>query len=236
MDFKKWLGAGLGWVFGGPIGALLGYGAVSLFEKLKENKGSYQNHQAEFQISLLVLSAYVIKADGRVDQKELDYVRAAFRKMFGEASAEESFRVFNKVMKDDKVSLRSVCLQIRTKISHPERLQLIHFLYNLSLADGMITAPEVEMIQRIGSYLSISPKDMDSIKAMFYSSPDAMYKILEIDSNASDAELKKAYRKMALKYHPDKLEQMSDEVKEAARHKFMKVQEAYEGIKKERGL
>lgn len=237
MSYTRWLAAGLGWIItGGPIGVLLGYGAVTLLEKLSKNKNKYTNHQAEFQLSLLVLSAYVIKADGRVDQKELDYVRASFRKMFGEESAEESFRLFKKVIHDNEVSLRSVCLQVREKISHPERLQLIHFLYNLSLADGVVSESEVDVIQKMGTYFNISQKDMDSIKAMFYNAPDGMYKILEVDPKASDAELKKAYRKMALKYHPDKLEQMSEEVKESARQKFMKVQEAYELIKKERGL
>ena len=208
MSYTRWLAAGLGWVLaGGPLGALLGYGAVSLLEKISASKGggTRENHQAEFQISVLVLAAYVIKADGKVDQKELDYVRASFRQMFGEESAEESFKLFKKVIQNDKVSLRSVCMEIRSKVSHPERLQLIHFLYNLSLADGQITDPEVEMIERIGLYLNINPKDLASIKAMFYSSPDAWYKILEIAPTASDAELKKAYRKMALKYHPDKL-------------------------------
>ena len=237
MSFNKWLAAGFGWIIaGGPIGALLGFGVVTLLEKISKNKSGKTNHQAEFQISLLVLSAYVIKADGRVDQKELDYVRASFRKMFGAESAEESFRLFKKVINDDKVSLRSVCLQIREKISHPERLQLIHFLYNLSLADGVISEEEIHVIQKVGVYFNISPKDMDSIKAMFYKAVDGMYKILEVEPTVSDKELKKAYRKMALKYHPDKLEQMSETVKEAAREKFMKVQEAYDTIKKERGI
>ena len=80
-------------------------------------------------------------------------------------------------------------------------------------------------------------KDFESIKAMFLKqTPESAYKILEIDKSASDADVKKAYRKMVKKYHPDKLEHMDEAYKKGAREKFDKVQEAYETIQKERGF
>ena len=81
-----------------------------------------------------------------------------------------------------------------------------------------------------------SSSDMESIKAMFVKATDSAYKILEISSSASDDEVKKAYRTMAKKYHPDKLQSKDPALIKGAQEKFLKVQEAYEAIQKERGL
>ena len=71
---------------------------------------------------------------------------------------------------------------------------------------------------------------------MFFKSADDAYKILEIEKSATDSEIKKAYRNMAKKYHPDKLQHMDEAYQKGAQEKFNKVQEAYEQIQKERGL
>jgi len=238
----KWITGGLGWMFGGPMGALLGYALGSLFSKAEEQEKFQRHYQnmsapaAQFEISLLILAAYVIKADGKVDQKELDYVRAQFKQMFGARRAQESFKVFKHIINSKEVSLRQICLQIDKHVSHSQRLQLIHFLYGISMADGHIDAKEVEIIEKIGAYMYINVHDMASIKAMFYIEPKQNYKILELDPKASDAEVKKAYRKMAIKYHPDKLSDLSEAQQKMGKEKFIKVQEAYEAIKNERGI
>lgn len=238
----KWITGGLGWMFAGPMGALLGYALGSLFSNAEEQE-NFQRHYksmsqpaANFEISLLVLAAYVIKADGKVDPRELDYVREQFKQLFGAHRAKESFKVFKQIINSKEVSLRQICLQIDKQLSHPQRLQLIHFLYGISLADGHLDAKEVEMIERIGAYMYINVHDLASIKAMFYKEPKQYYKILELDVTCSDSELKKAYRKMAMKYHPDKLSELSEAQQKMGQEKFMKVQEAYEAIKKERGI
>ena len=238
----KWITGGLGWMFGGPMGALLGYALGSLFSKAEEQEKFQRHYQnmsapaAQFEISLLILAAYVIKADGKVDQRELDYVRAQFKQMFGDRRAEESFKVFKHIINSKEVSLRQICLQIDKHVSHAQRLQLIHFLYGISMADGHIDAKEVEIIEKIGAYMYINVHDMASIKAMFYKEPKQNYKILELDPKASDSEVKKAYRKMAMKYHPDKLSDLSEAQQKMGQEKFLKVQEAYEAIKNERGI
>jgi DnaJ like chaperone protein len=79
-------------------------------------------------------------------------------------------------------------------------------------------------------------KDFESIKAMFFKNPDSAYKILEIENTATDAEVKSAYRTMAKKYHPDKLQHMDEAYQKGAEEKFTKVQEAYEQLQKERGF
>jgi DnaJ like chaperone protein len=71
---------------------------------------------------------------------------------------------------------------------------------------------------------------------MFFKSADSAYKILEIDKSASDAEIKKAYRTMVKKYHPDKLVNMDEAYQKGAKEKFNKVQQAYEQLQRERGF
>ena len=238
----KWITGGLGWMFAGPMGALLGYALGSLFSKAEEQdkfQRHYQNMSApaaQFEISLLILAAYVIKADGKVDQRELDYVRAQFKQMFGARRAEESFKVFKHIINSKEVSLRQICLQIDKHVSHAQRLQLIHFLYGISMADGHVDVKEVEIIEKIGRYMYINIHDMASIKAMFFKEPKQYYKILDITSSASDSDVKRAYRKMAMKYHPDKLSELSQAQQKMGKEKFLKVQEAYEAIKNERGI
>ena len=79
-------------------------------------------------------------------------------------------------------------------------------------------------------------RDFESIKAMFFNNPDSAYKILEIEKTASSTEIKKAYRTMVKKYHPDKLQHMDEVYRKGAEQKFRRVQEAYEQLQKERGF
>ncbi|WNW00904.1 TerB family tellurite resistance protein [Tenacibaculum sp. HL-MS23] len=248
--FAKWLGAGAGFTMGGPIGAIIGFAVGSFIdgvsvEDFMQEQQEYQRRSkpqqrgratsGDFEITLLILASVVIKADGKVDKRELDYVRMHFVKMYGKERANHAFKLFNGIIKK-KISTRQVCIQIRQHMSHSSRLQLLHFLFGIAKADGQVTASEEEEIRKIGSYLYINDHDYSSIKAMFYDETDGAYKILEITKEATNDELKKAYRKMAKKYHPDKLEGLGEEHKEGANEKFQKIQAAYEQIKNERGI
>jgi DnaJ like chaperone protein len=84
--------------------------------------------------------------------------------------------------------------------------------------------------------LGITATDYESIRNMFIPATDAAYRILEVDRSVSDEELKKAYRKMALKYHPDKVSHLGEDFRKTAEEKFKSVNEAWEKIKKERNL
>ncbi|WP_159946445.1 TerB family tellurite resistance protein [Polaribacter septentrionalilitoris] len=250
-NFTKWLGAGLGFSFGGPIGAAIGFAIGSFVDgfsddDLKEEQEEYQRsvkgaernrntQSGDFEMSLLVLASIVIKSDGKVDQRELDYVRAQFVSMYGKQRANNAFKLFNGIIKK-KVSARQVCIQIRQNMSHASRLQLVHFLFGIAKADEFVTEIEVEEIRKISSYLYINQRDFESIKAMFFDASDNAYKILEIEKSASNSELKSAYRKMVKKYHPDKLRDLGEEHLKGAKDKFQSIQNAYEKIKNERGL
>ena len=94
----------------------------------------------------------------------------------------------------------------------------------------------MHVIEQIAHYLGLTEKDYESLKAMHYKDSESAYKILEIEKSASDDEVKKAYRRMAMKYHPDKVRELGEQHQKAANEKFLKVQEAYEQIKKERQM
>jgi DnaJ like chaperone protein len=238
--FGKWLGGGLGFVMGGPIGGLLGFLVGSMIDGTTVTTSSYspgtaRTSQGDFGMSLLVLVAAVMKSDGKVVKSELDYVKQFFVRQFGEESARHALLTLKDILKQD-IPVRDVCLQIKDNMDYSSRLQLLHILFNVSLADTVIHPLEIKVIENISSYLGVRPGDFLSIKNMFIPETDSSYKILEIERSATDEEVKKAYRKMAVKYHPDKVSHLGEDVRKSADEKFARVNEAYNKIKKERNM
>ena len=233
MSIGKFVAIGAGWFFAGPIGAIIGYYIGKSFFDGK-------NDQAKaYELSLLILSSLVIKADGKVVKAELDYVKKFFVSTFGVAKANNYFQIFNKLNKQSLISkLRPVCQQLNANINHASRLQIIHFLFGVSASDNDIHSSEIQLINKISGYLNINQYDFESIKSMFISKGnnnlEKWYSILEIDKNATNSEIKKAHRKMVSKYHPDKLKGVGDDIVKLAEEKFLLVQQAYEEIMKNR--
>jgi len=250
-SFSKWLGAGLGFTLGGPIGAAIGFAVGSFVDgfdkedftqervdydkRVEGGRRNVNTQSGDFEMSLLVLASIVIKADGKVDKRELEFVRSQFLGMYGKERANNAFKLFKGIVKRE-VSSRQVCIQIRQHMPHASRLQLLHFLFGVAKADEFVTEKEVEEIKKIAGYLYINSNDFESIKAMFYDASDNAYKILEIEKTSTDGEIKSAYRKMVKKYHPDKLQDLGEEHLKGAKEKFQSIQNAYEKIKSERGL
>lgn len=240
----KWALAVLGYFVYGIRGAILGFFIGSILDSLSSpRKKGFNVFQEEkkvspqdFELHLLSLSAIVIKADGKVSQIELDYVRSYFVRAYGKERANAVFRTFNEVIKNRELSEARIAQYLVIRTRYEARLQIAHFLFSIANADGHVSAAEAAKIQEIAGYLRIASKDFESIKAMFFQTTDNAYKILEIEKSASDADVKKAYRTMAKKYHPDKLQHMDEAYRHGAEEKFRKVQEAYEKIQRERGL
>lgn len=245
----KWIGAILGMVYMRWPGAILGFLLGSLIEAFLKGKrvktgGAFQQKNGrnvsmgDFELNLLTLCSVVIKADGKVNQRELDYVRSYFVQAYGKERANATFKTFNEVIKDRQIDPQRICAYMRSRTTYEVRLQILHFLFGITQADGHISSAELHELQKIAGYLQINRRDFESIQAMFVNSADATsaYKILEIDKDVTDAEVKKAFRTMAKKYHPDKLQGMDEAYKKGAEEKFLKVQEAYEKIQKERGM
>jgi DnaJ like chaperone protein len=244
MKFAKWIGGALGWTFGGPIGGLFGFALGAMFDGTSDTAVSTdaqargrrsQTTAGDFGLSLLVLSAAVMKADGKYLKSELEFIKQFYIRQFGDRIAQQQIPYLKELLQKD-IPLYEVCMQIRQHMLISHKLQLIHYLFGIALADGEIHKTELDVISQISNYLGISEKDFASIKAMFVKDVNADYKILEIEPTASDEDVRKAYRRMAMKYHPDKVTHLGEEFQKSAKEKFQKLQEAYENIKKNRGI
>ena len=241
MGFGKWIVGALGWAMFGPIGGILGYYFASRVEKLTEATVVYgedqtwnQGQRNSFLMSLLVLSASVIKADGKTTSQELSTLRSFFTRNFGAQAGSEAEEIVRELLTKD-YNLYEVCGQIRSCMDYSQRLQLYHYLVALGACDGLHHR-EVDVLETIATYIGLSKAEVDSIFAQFRPSNESNYRILEIEPNATDEEVKKAYRKMAIKYHPDKVATLGEDVQKAAEEKFKAVNQAYEAICRERGI
>lgn len=234
--YGKWIGGSLGWAFGGPIGALMGFFLGAVVDSVNMVNTSTQTTQpGDFTASLIVLTAAIMKADGKIMKSELTYVKAFFIENFGLDETAYKLKILKELLEKD-IDVSAVCSQISNYMDYSSRLQLLHFLFGLANADGNIDYREEHLINEISLKLNISPHEYDSIKAMFVADTEKYYKILEIDKNATNEEIKKAYRKMAVKYHPDKVTHLGERYQKAANEKFQQVNLAYNALKKERGF
>ena len=255
MAYAKWIGGAVGWALGGPIGGVMGYWLGKMFsddslamdggmpggaghagsERAHSRTRTRPTQAGDFALSMVVLSAAVMQADNRVLKSELDYVKSFFKTNFGQAQAEQLTLALREALKNP-VDVRGVCMQIRANMPHAKRLLLLQYLYGIARADGNVDSREVDLIRRMASALGISDKDRASIEAPFHSDKPDPYTVLEVDQSASDAEVKKAYRRLALKFHPDKVRDMGEAYAKQAEVRFLEVQDAYEHLKKVRGF
>ena len=246
MGYGKWITGALGWALGGPIGGILGFAVGSIFDKGREYSQNQQDYvpgrvysdieqRNSFLVSLLVLSSAVMKADGRIMKSELDYVKRFITQSFGEDAAREATVLLRDLLKKD-VDINAVGFQIQRFMNPEARIQLLHYLTGIAQADGTVSTSELEVLRRISATLGISRDESESVFAMFDKGIDAAYQVLEIEKSASDEEVKKAYKRLAVKHHPDKVSNLGPDVQRAAEERFKSISEAYEKIKKDRGI
>ncbi len=242
----KWIAALLGFTFFRLPGAILGFILGTLIDntlsghKKTSVKSVFDQKPkvspGDFELNLLSLASIVIKADGKVNQTELDYVRQYFVNSYGKDHANAIFKTFNEIIKKREISSHRICLYLTQRTRYASRLQILHFLFGIAKADGLVSEAEASEIEKMAGFLRVNHSDFKSIKAMFFQTADTAYKILEIDKSASNAEVKKAFRNMAKKHHPDKVQHLGEVYAKGAEAKFREVQKAYEQIQKERGL
>jgi len=240
-NFAKWIGGGLGWAFGGPIGALIGYAVGSMLGGAEigvtRSIGPGQTTEGDFKMSLLVLMACIMKADGRIDKAELAVVKKFLVSNFGEQGALDALPILKNLL-DQNIDESEVAMQISQHLNYSSKLELLHLLFKIAYADGEVVASELSTIKRIADIFRIDRLDFESIKAPYMKTVDRdwAYKSLEIETTATNDDIKKAYRRMAMKYHPDKVNDLGDDVKKSATEKFRSINEAYENLKKQRGI
>ena len=243
MATRKFSGAIIGFIIGSLIDQMASRsntanssggrqgGFQDAFEYYRQQSSRY-----DIQTMLMALSASVMKADGKVLKIELDFVKRFFAAQFGNRFSSEHLQILKNFLDSEKIPLQEICADIRTRMPSEVRVQLIHYLSSTARADGDVAPAEMNIIQKIATMLGVSAVEFESVKNMFYRNVDSDYKILGVESNVTDEEIKKAYRKMAISFHPDKVATMGEEYQKGAKEKFQQIQDAYEAIKKRRGF
>lgn len=255
-----------GWYFtrsfiGGIIGAFVG----SLFDSgsVQRNRGGGRNftqksqYDKDFPTVLLILTASMMKADGNPLKSELNFVKSFFVRQFGEEQSKKYIKGLQAELKRDIDPLRTTAY-IQSAFSSSEKLQLIHYLAGIAYADGELAQSEYQLLVRMGTSMGLNKVTIDSIIAMLnpqranwsnqgrnthqyrpQNNPaqvDNAFKILGVEKSADENTIKKAYRKMVVKHHPDKVSHLGEEHVESAKVKFQKIQEAYEMVKTYKGI
>ncbi len=259
MGFGKWIGGVMGFMAGGPLGALAGYALGSFFDKATDlgNVGSETasddayagpaGQRNSFLFSMLVMASYIIRADGRIMHSEMEFVRRFLRTNFGEAAVTEGEQILLNLFEQRKQmertdptafrrTIRDCGAQIAANLSYGERLQLLSFLVKIAQSDGNVCAAEVEALKEVSQAMALSDQELGSLMSLRSDSLEDAYKVLEISSSATDAEVRAAYRSLALKHHPDRVATLGEDIRKAAEEKFQQINAAKERIYKARGM
>ena len=255
MGFGKWIGGIVGFMAAGPLGALAGYALGKLLEggNTYTDNGQYTHtdptygQRNSFLFSLLVMASYIIKADGKVMHSEMEFVRQFLRVNFGEAAVSEGNQILLNLFEQRKQmdgknpsafknAIHECGVQIKQNMSYEQRLQLLSFLAKIAQSDGNVCQAEIEALKEVSIAMGLSAEEVESMLNLGGKTLEQAYKVLEIDPSASDDDVKKAYRKLALKHHPDKVATLGEDVKKAAEEKFRQINDAKEMIFKARGI
>ena len=242
------LGGGIGWAFGGPIGGIIGayIGSMMAGNGASRNSSPYQtphnrrsafNHtqQGDFAVAMLALFGYISKADNKVLSSEVQYVKQFLVEKFGKDNAQDLMYLYKEILNKD-YNLYDVTAQIKANTDYYARLEMLHILFGIAGADGEFHVDELAAIEAITRGLDISGKDYDSIKSIFIKESDQSYKILGVSPNSDVNTIKKTYRSLATKYHPDKVASLGPEFQKMAEEKFKSINSAYQDIRQQRGF
>ena len=257
MGFGKWIAGYLGWVTLGPIGGLLGFLVGSFIDSVssgnvvqQDDSDFYrqstqqQGDRNSFLLSMLVLAAYIIRADGKIMHSEMEYVRNMLRQNFGDVAAQQGNEILLKLFDEERrlgtqsfrQKIRESCQDIASHVDYSGRLQLLNFLVMIAQADGQVANEEKAALKEVAQWMQMSADEVDSMLGLGKDDLESAYKVLGVSPDATDDEVKKAYRRLALEHHPDRVAKLGEDVRKAAEKKFQEINAAKDRIWKARGL
>lgn len=255
----KLIGGGFGFLMGGPIGALIGavFGhqfdrGIESTDKYRHTLGDQQRTQAAFFTALFSTMGHLAKADGKVSKDEISMAENIMAQMqLASEQRRAAIDLFNQGKLDD-FPLDDVLQQFRNECHGRRNLlqMFVEVLIATALSDGNLHPVEHQLLRHIGNKLGFSPNHIDQLISMVKaqqhytehaSTPTSTrledaYRILNISSNSSDDDIKKAYRRLINQHHPDKLvsKGLPDEMIKIATEKTHEIKSAYELIRKHR--
>ena len=255
MKTSTWIGGFLGWITLGPLGGLIGALIGSMFgsdegsgESSKlfsdENGHTAEGNRNSFLMSMLLLASYIIRADGRIMHSEMELVRQWLRTNFGDVAAQQGDQILRRLFEASKQqgedqykkNIQDACLQISMNMEYGERLQLLNFMVMIAQADGYVDSTEVTALNEIAEWMQMPVSEIDSMLNLGKSDLESAYKVLGVSPDASDDDLRRAYRRLALEHHPDRVAALGEDVRKAAEKKFQEINEAKDRIWKARNL
>lgn len=261
----KALGGAFGFMLGGPIGALIGIGFGHNFDKGLGNMrwdekfqlGQQERVQAVFFSTTFSVMGHIAKADGRVSPEEIKMAQAVMTHMGLSADVRESAkRLFNEG-KSDNFPLDDVLDQFKKELHRRSTLlqMFLEIQLQAAYADGVLDPAEEKLLHHICNRLGIPLHQLNRLEEMLkagfgqgsYKSTASTekslnlsdaYHILGSNKSATDAEVKKTYRRLMSQHHPDKLvsKGLPEELIKDATEKTQQIKDAYEMIKKSRGM
>jgi DnaJ like chaperone protein len=254
MKTSTWIGGFLGWIVLGPLGGLIGALIGSTFGSDEEGgsaglfsnggKEAAEGNRNSFLMSMLLLASYIIKADGRIMHSEMELMRQWLRSNFGEVAVQQGEQILRRLFEASKKqgdeqyrrNIQDACLQISMNMEYSERLQLLNFMVMIAQADGYVDPSEVVALKEVASWMQMPESEIDSMLNLEKDDLESAYRVLGVSPEATDDDLRRAYRRLALEHHPDRVAALGDDVRHAAEKKFQEINAAKERIWKARGL
>ena len=262
----KFFGGAFGFLLGGPLGAILGASighqideGMSGFEGIDRGTfehGEQHRVQMAFFTATFAVMGHIAKADGTVSQAEINLAKRVMEEMaLSPEMRDTAIKLFQQGKKED-FSLDDVLIQFRHECHRRGHLirMFLEIQVQAALADGVLDREEEQILLHCCQMLGVSRFEFERLKIQiqaqqrFYghgrqqqarvktSSLQDAYAILGIDASASDAEVKKAYRRLMNQNHPDKLvaKGLPEEMMTLAKEKTQKISKAYDLIQKSR--
>lgn len=198
----------------------------------------YQQYSQQRSIPsapLIAIFAAIMQADGRVMRSELNLVRDILTQNYDPHEVREALLLLRDMLKNPP-PLDPYLDSIRYSLSPSSKIMLLQLCLSIAGADGLVDEKELTLIEYIARRIGIPSVQYENILASYRKKEIDYYAVLGLTKNATNDEVKKAFREAALKYHPDRYASQSPEMQKRATEKFKEINQAYEEIKKQRGM
>lgn len=219
---------------------------------------NYENQTDFFYVKeLLTFTAHMIKIDGHVSKIETEYVNKFLYREYGRRKQKKYVSIVDSYIRNG-YNLEKSINSVNNKCDMSSKLQLIHFLIKVSIIDGYLSTSEFQALSEITQKLNLTYHQLNSILAMYSFTSEKeerqkkQYKkhsvktktskiklalaILEITESSTNDDIKKAYRKLVVLYHPDKTMHLDKYLQKGAKEMYQKVNDAYDFLKEDKGF